>query len=368
MATDRAAPFVPDWRVTPGEILAEALQERGLSQTELSRRMGRPIKTINEIVNGKAAITPETAIQLERTLGIHASFWNGLEMRYRESIARENARAELESELGWLDNFPMPQLLRLGVVRRGPEKTDQMGDLLRFFAVSSPASWEKHWARPLAAFRGSESFQSSRYAVAAWLRQGELEAESVDSVEFDEAGFREMLPSLRGTTLIYPPGASIARLQEANARVGVSVLVLPEFRATRLSGAARWIRPGRPVIQLSLRHRSDDQLWFTYFHEAWHILNSRHDVIEEARSTEVIASGDEQAADSFARDVLIPPLEFQEFVRGSDFSANAVRGFAESIGIAPGIVVGRLQRDRTLKPGELNFLKQRYAWASGPSD
>lgn len=68
-----------DWTAAPGEVLVEALEERGMSQSELARRMGRPTKTINEIANGKAAITPETAIQLELTLGITAAFWNNLE-------------------------------------------------------------------------------------------------------------------------------------------------------------------------------------------------------------------------------------------------------------------------------------------------
>jgi addiction module HigA family antidote len=82
----------PDWTVAPGEILLEALEERSMSQSELARRMGRPTKTINEIVNAKAALTPETAIQLERTLGIDASF--GINWRLSiASISRANRRS-----------------------------------------------------------------------------------------------------------------------------------------------------------------------------------------------------------------------------------------------------------------------------------
>lgn len=78
----------PTWVVSPGEILSEALEERGMTQTELGRRMARPLKTISEIATGRAAITPETAIQLERVLGISAAMWLGLESRYREARAR----------------------------------------------------------------------------------------------------------------------------------------------------------------------------------------------------------------------------------------------------------------------------------------
>ena len=88
----------PDWAVSPGEILLEALEERGMSQAELARRTNRPVKTINEIVRGKAAITPETAIQLELVLSVPASFWNNLEIRYREHLAGSEARKQLERD------------------------------------------------------------------------------------------------------------------------------------------------------------------------------------------------------------------------------------------------------------------------------
>jgi HTH-type transcriptional regulator/antitoxin HigA len=365
MATDRAAPWQPDWHVAPGEILSEAILERGISQSDLARRMGRPTKTINEIVNGKAAITPETAIQLERTLGISASFCNSLETRYRESLARESARKELERETDWLANFPLAELTRLGVIRRRGSKTDRLVDLLKYFAVSSPKAWETHWSRPLAAFRGSDSFLSSPYAVAAWLRRGELEAERLPPVKFDERAFRGLLESARELTRIYPPSAGLARLQEASARAGVLVLLVPEFSSTRLSGAARWLRPDRPVIQLSLRHRSDDHLWFTFFHEAGHLLGQRHDVVEELDGGGAGSSADEQQANDFARNTLMAPGLYAAFLESADFSADSVRAFAQKVGVAPGIVVGRLQRDGKIGKGQLNFLKQPVEWAAG---
>jgi HTH-type transcriptional regulator/antitoxin HigA len=97
MASDPRSGWLPDWVVPPGEILLEALQDRGMTQSELARRMARPLKTINEIVKGKAAITAETAIQLERALGISARLWTGLETRFREYVARQAAEEELKA-------------------------------------------------------------------------------------------------------------------------------------------------------------------------------------------------------------------------------------------------------------------------------
>src|SRR3954465_12535209 len=90
----------------PGETLLEVLEERGLTQAELAERTGRPRKTINEIVKGKAAITPETALQLERVLGVPAAFWNTRETHYREFLAQQNEVERFESEVAWIQKFP----------------------------------------------------------------------------------------------------------------------------------------------------------------------------------------------------------------------------------------------------------------------
>ncbi len=83
--------FRPDYVVPPGETLLEALEERGMTQAELAERTGRPKKTINGIVQGKVAITPETALQFERVLSIPAGFWSNLQRQYEETVARLHA-------------------------------------------------------------------------------------------------------------------------------------------------------------------------------------------------------------------------------------------------------------------------------------
>lgn len=368
MATDRSVTWAPDWRIAPGEILGEALQDRGLTQTDLARRMGRPVKTINEIVNGKAAITPETAIQLERTLGISASFWNSLETRYREHLARDEAQRQLEAQSDWLRHFPTSHLGKLGLIRRAGAKADMLADLLRFFGVSSPEAWQREWEHTFAARRSSRAFAALPHATSVWLRWGELSAaERYDTITgpFDEGEFRAAIGSARGLSRVQPFMIAVSKLQKLFARCGVIIVLLPEVRGTRLSGAARWLDRDRALIQLSLRHRSDDQFWFTVFHEFGHLVESagRRDFVDAPTDIGATnASGEELAADHFARDVLIPPESYASFVAQADFSPQAARTFAMEIGISPGIVAGRLQQEGRIGPDKLNFLKQRYTW------
>jgi HTH-type transcriptional regulator/antitoxin HigA len=365
MATERLPTWSPEWRVAPGEILGEALEERGLTQSDLARRMGRPLKTINEIVNGKASITPETAIQLERTLGISASFWNNLETRYREHIAREQAQRDLESQTHWLGNFPMAQLARLGLVRGRVSRAEALSDLLRFFGVSSPHAWERQWSQTSAARRGSRAFVSSPHATSVWLRWGELAAADSAAGPFDEKVFLTTLEGVRGLSRVQPFMSAIDRLQRRFAEAGVIVVLVPEVQGSRLSGASRWLASDRAVIQLSLRHKSDDQFWFTVFHECGHIASSsrRRDFVDAPADVgSATATGEELQADEFAREILIPSSAYEPFIERADFRAEAIRSLAKELDIAPGIVVGRLQSDGHIGRGSLNFLKQAYTW------
>ena len=83
-------PAMPSLEVAahPGALLAEEIAERGMTQSALAKAAGRPFKAINEIVNGKKAITAETAIQLEYALGISARTWMNLQTTYELAKAR----------------------------------------------------------------------------------------------------------------------------------------------------------------------------------------------------------------------------------------------------------------------------------------
>jgi HTH-type transcriptional regulator / antitoxin HigA len=365
MATERLPTWSPEWRVAPGEILGEALQERGLTQSDLARRMGRPLKTINEIVNGKASITPETAIQLERTLGISASFWNNLETRYREHLAREQAQRELEGQTDWLRNFPTAHLARLGLIRGRVSRAEALSDLLGFFGVSSPQAWERHWSQASAARRASRAFVSSPHSTSVWLRWGELAAAATTAGPFDEKRFLMIIEAVRGLSRVQPFMSAVDRLKSRFAEAGVIVLLVPEVQGTRLSGAAWWLTSDRAVIQLSLRHKSDDQFWFTVFHECGHLVSSsrRRDFVDAPTDVgSASATGEELQADLFARETLMPSSRYEPFINRADFGPEAVRSFARELDISPGIVVGRLQRDGHVGRGSLNFLKQPYTW------
>ena len=355
--------YRPDYVSPPGETLLEALEERGMTQAELAQRTGRPKKTINEIVKGKAAITPETALQFERVLGIPATFWNKREQQYREALARLQDEQRLKGWKDWLKALPVKQMIAHGWVKRCEDKAAQVLEMLTFFGVASPDAYEAVYEQEIVAFRksGVSTAKVDHGATAAWLRQGEIAATEIDCALYNERRFGEALRRIRALTT-QPPEVFEPEVVRLCAEAGVAVVFVPELPRTGICGATRWLTPTKALLQLSLRYKTDDQLWFTFFHEAGHILLHRKKEIF-LETGDMSGDDEENEAHEFARDILIPLPEWQTFVGSGQYHTKAdIADFAEQVGIAPGIVVGRLQHDEYLPFSHCNDLKQRLEW------
>lgn len=358
--------YLPDWVSPPGETLLETIEALGMSQTDLANRMGRPIKTINEIIKGKAAITPETALQLEKVLGVPARFWLNREQQYRESLARQAEREELEAQVGWLDEIPVDELAQRNLIEWSEDRVQLLHNVLTFFGVASPREWHEVWFNPSVAFRKTLAYTSEPGAVAAWLRQGELEAQAIRCEPFDEARFRAALRQIRSLT-VAPPEEFEPQMKTLCAQAGVAVALVRQFDRAKVSGATRWLTPDKALLQLSLRYKTNDHFWFSFFHESGHILlHGKRDVFLEDGDEDEGAKRKEKEADKFARDFLINADSYSAFVTRTKpyFSKEAIRAFAAEQGVAPGIVVGRLQHDEHLPYTHCNDLKQKFAWTS----
>ncbi len=365
--------FSPDFISPPGETLQDLLDERSMTQAELAERMGRPVKTVNEIVKGKAAITPETSLQLERVLAVPSSFWLIREQKYRERLARAKESERLKPHVVWMkETFPLKHMCDLGWIegysRREDRQVDLLRNLLQFFGTASRNQWNAIWmdAAHTASFRKSLKFESNPGSIAAWLRKGELDAIKVDCTRFHRGRFKEALAEIRLLTTAQPE-EFVPRSVELCARSGVAFVLTPQVKGARVSGATRWLDPEKALIQLSLRYKTDDQFWFTFFHEAAHlILHGKREVFLEGIE-DPGQRHHEMEADRFAADFLIPKDKYQDLVDASPPTERSVRRFAKDIGVAPGIVVGRLQHDGHVPYSDLNGLKRTLSWVKrGP--
>jgi len=337
-----------------------------MSQAELAQRMGRPLQMLSEIIQGKKAITAKTALQLERATGVPANFWNSSQRNYEATLARLDEERGLAPDSSWLKQFPLKAIINLHWLPQCDSPSQQLRALLNFFGVAGIKEWKTLWTAPEVAYRTSTAFEANPMAAAAWLRQGERIAQQIRTDPYHHEAFVKALYEIRKLTI---SGADVfvPRATHLCRAAGVALVFVPELPATRAYGATRWLTPTKAILQLSLRGKTDDFLWFTFFHEAAHILNhgKRDAFIEAPDGTNgQEARRKEEDANTFASDFLIPKNAFAQFRQQRPFNTATVNRFAAELGIAPGIVVGRLQHEKLLPYTHLNALKRRFALPS----
>ncbi|MGW9597779.1 ImmA/IrrE family metallo-endopeptidase [Streptomyces chartreusis] len=355
----------PDYAVPPGETILEFLEESGMTQREFALRAGLSAKHLNQLVKGIVSLSPDVAERLENVTGIKARFWNRLEADYQSTRKRlREARDPVLFE-DWCKSLPVRELIKRGQVPEEPsDKASRWDQLLAFFGVSSLDAWTELYEKPAAAFRQTKAFEAKVGAVAAWLRLGEVAAQAITCDPFDKRGLQSELPKLRSLTLL-PPEQFEPELVKTCARNGVAVVLVKEITGSRACGATRWVSSNKAIVQLSLRYKTDDQFWFTVFHELGHVLmHGKQDVLVEPARTSGAEEPREVEADRFARDLLIPPKDAVRL--GSLRSIASVRGFARELGIAPGIVVGRLHHEKKWPHSWGNDLKRRFELVEEP--
>lgn len=352
--------YAPDYVSPPGETLSETLEMLGMSQAELAERTGRAKKTINEIVKGKAPITPRIALELEKVLGTPAGFWNTRESRYREFLARMDEQERFQKHLKWLDQIPVRAMVKFGWIQGFKDKLQQLRELLKFFQISSPDQWDRcvNVYADQVVFRRSNAFKSDLPSVIAWLRKGDSEARGLWCAPYEQAKFKEALRAIRELTR-ESPEAFYPKMVELACQAGVAVVLVRELPKTRIYAATRWLNPDKAIIQLSLRYKTNDQFWFSFFHEAAHILlHGKKDFFIDNQGDS--PDEKEKEANAHAAAFLLPAAYVRDLTRAGRPTRERIIRAAAEIGIAPGIIVGRLQREGFLPWNFCNDLKEGF--------
>lgn len=353
--------FVPNYAISPGEILADELDIRSMSQKELSKRTGITEKHIISILKAKASITPETAIKFERALGMPADYWLNLESNYQEIKARLAEEEKLQAHLDWVKRFPFNEMAKLGWLPKQTAPKDKLVGLLQFLGIASVDQWEEVWPKVSVAYRQNNTHEVFPEAISAWLRQGEIEASKIECVPYDKTKFRSALDAIRNLTDT-SPAIFVPAMQKACAEAGVAVVFVPSIPKIGISGATRWVHSDKAIIQLSLRYKTNDHFWFTFFHEAGHILlHGKKELFLEYNNG--LDDEKEQEANHYAQNELVPEKAMTHFIVDGRFTQTAIKEFAREIGIAPGIIVGQLQHRRLVDYKVHNALKQTFKWA-----
>jgi len=344
----------------PGDTIQETIDAIGMNQYELAERLGKNIKNVNRIIKGKETITTATAIALEKVLGISADFWIERDRQYQKELAEIEFDEYLENCKDWTKHFPISNMVKLGWIPSSKNPIELLKSMLNFFGIASPEQWDTLYISKAAkvAFKISLAHTSEPEAISVWLRKGEIEAKKLQLKEFNKDLFKKKFEKIKELANHLPADFK-GQLQKLCSETGVAIVSTPNIPHATISGATRWLfNTTVPLIQLSGRYKTNDHFWFTFFHEAGHILlHGKKDVFLEDVTGHKIDREKEAEADRFAGKFLIPDIQYQKLLQLKPYSESSILDFANKQHIHPAIVVGRLQHDNIIPQYRFNELK-----------
>jgi len=349
--------YDPDYAIPPGITLKETMESLDMSQKELAVRTGLTVQSLNRIFKGEQPLTYETANRLELATGVPAGMWNNLEAQYREQLAKIEEQQRLEIDLDWLKSIPTRELMDRGAIPATKKRVSMLRETLKFYGVSSVASWREIWEMPEVAARRSPCFKSRPGPASAWIRLGEIQSHAIGCSPFNLTAFKQALQPIR-QLIVHPPETFVPEMRRLCADAGVALALVPEMKKVPWSGATRWLSPAKAMILLNLRGKSEDLFWFAFFHEAGHV------VANDSKKEIFINDGSqkdprERKANDFAAEILIPPT-WNDRIRNLS-KKKEVQKIANELGVTPGIVVGRFQY-LTKKWNYFNDMKCNFQW------
>jgi len=356
--TTQRQKWMPDWAVHPGTILQEHLEARGLSQAELARLAGLSPKLVSTIINGGNPISAETAIRLERVLGLKAYIWASIQAKWDLFQARK-AAAPFPRTTEWLSQFPVKELRDRGVLPNTKDTCTLIEALLSFFEIGLPEAYHAKVDALAVRHRQSAAHENSEHHVYSWLMLGEWHARAMNLAPFDAEKFQQAIRQIRMLTT-ENLADFLPKMKELCRGAGVALVLEPPISKTSLFGSARWFDVDHAIIQMSLRMKTNDHFWWTFFHEAAHITLHRGKNFADDKNGE--GDGAEDAADRWAQEILVGREKFARFKAMCPRSEVQVKEFAATAKLHPGIVVGMLQHARIIPFSNLNKLKVQFQW------
>lgn len=348
----------PNWFSPPGATIQAASKRMALSLPQLAESLALSIKDTRRLLLGDFPIDAELSISLSEIIGGSSEFWRKRQQEYVDGV-RRCAEKFSDAEFDIMaKQLPLKQMQTLGWTSK---QTGASAQAFAFFNVRSAEVWKRRYLgrANAVAFRQSDTLKADQKGTLAWLRQAERLSSLVPCDTWNRDGFEKLLTELRGYTRRKSPLKFFPDLVDKCAAHGVAVVFVPTPKGCTASGATFFVNEQKAVMVLSFRFLSDDQFWFSFFHEAGHlVLHDQNALFLEDDSETTLSA--ETEANQFAANLLVPAIHRPELESLPARSKPIIR-FAVKLGVSPGVVVGQMQHERLIQRNQMNSLKRRYS-------
>lgn len=343
----------------PGETLLELLNQYDISQKELSIKTQTSEKHINEIIKGKKDISVAFAKKLENVFKPSASFWINRQNIYDEKIETiriiENITKE-EKEV--LKQFPVDELVKFGYLSDDRNEIEKVLSLRKFSGTSNLLNTVEvlDYMLPNLAFKTDNTkSKTNPYKMYSWLRMCQIETESIyNPNEYNSKLLRDSLDDIKRLSSLMDFDKAYKGISRILFDCGINFKIVHNFKGLNVQG---FIKPINDNVSLcvTIKWHSEDVFWFTLFHEFGHLLHKRN-----SKPFIDLYDDEEDEANSFARDHLIRPDTYERLV--NRISKYSIIRCARENGVCPAVIVGRLTKDKYIKPNMYRDLIRKLEW------
>jgi len=353
----------PYINIGPGAFIQEELDERGWRQGDLADIIGMTQKTVNQIINNRQSITPETARLLSRAFGQSPEYWTNLDSIYRLQLLDESHKEKMAELKAMIYKYmPIQEMVKKKWICAQNNFNELIKDVMAFWSVAD-LSFDFFGSTLLPQFRKSSAYSNSfndNYALC-WYRMAQRCAKKFDSSEYDNTALESLANRLHEYTVMQD---GITAFIQALENCGVKFFVLSHLQKTYTDGAA-FLDGANPVIVYTKRYDRNDNFWFTIAHEIAHILkhlNTPSDFFIDNVEISGRESTTEQEADEYAAEL----LKIHKIMDIFDLDRNYIKqskilATADYLKLHPGMIVGILQHNDLLAPNYYNKYKEKVS-------
>jgi HTH-type transcriptional regulator/antitoxin HigA len=349
--------FQPNWASPPGETIAAILKARSIPLHLFCEQVGLPERETLGLLQGKRPIDSGLAIRISAAVGSTPRFWIERERKFQSNLRALDARRPVLEQ--WFSTFPIAKMREMGWIPKARNQSEALSELLDFFGVSTIEEWQDRYVARLARtkFRTSVTFQNDVSATTAWLRRGEVRAEEMSCGSWNKKNFEKCLIEMKPLSRKPVPREFVTELQAECAKHGVAVVVERCPSGCAASGATVMLESKRALLLLSARFLSDDHFWFSFFHEAGHLVLHGDELNIECEGS---ASPKKEAeANHFAQRIILAP-EGEEALQSVPIRKFSIARLAKRCNVSPGIIVGQLEHRSRVSQGRFSGFKIRY--------
>ena len=315
---------------------------------------------LSDLLNGKSNLSNEIVLNLSIMLGTSEDVWLNLQKTYNEKIIEIERRKIEAYEAGSAQFIDYSYFVDLGVVPKARKSSDKAIELLKYFKIAS-----------FNVLKNTDFLVNCKTGVSmineknlinsnAWVQTALNIGQQIVTESFDLRKLNNYLSEIRKLTLLNSVDF-LPRLRESLASCGVAFVVLPHLKNSSVNGVVKWINKEKVLLAISKRRKYADIFWFSLFHGIGHVLQKKITsliVDIDVEKMDEASESLEREADDFAKNILLPMDYYSEFLRDKDYSEEAIKGFANRIGIHPGIVVDRLQIEEKIGFERSNGLRE----------